>query len=314
MLGSIDRIRTLAAFGETGSIPPIVHVTWTVSRLSTRFPLAVFTNDDRYKRVLAESWGMISDPPSREVQSVRTAFRLVAAIQELDGATLNELVEQLDLAKSTVHNYLGTLRSLGYVVERDGTYRLGLRFLTHGMAARSSIDVRDAVTHSLASAAEELSQPVWWLVEEYGRGLFVEKAVPEGSEEIYGRVGKRSYLHTHAPGKAILARLSAAELDQVLDYHGLPLHTTNTITDADELRAELGAVREQGYAVSDGEAALGVRSVGVAFDDPDGVPHAIGVFGYSHDFSRNKLEQDVPSVLRRVVEEVERSVPVETDG
>lgn len=256
---------------------------------------------------------MISDTPTREVQSVRTAFRILTTVQERDGATLKELADQLDIAKSTVHNYLGTLQSLGYVVENGGQYRLGLRLLTHGMAAKNSIEVGDSVVHALPAVATELSRPAWWIVEELGRGLFVEKAVPDDGEETYGRVGKRSYLHTHAPGKAILAHLSEEYVEGIVEHHGLPTLTTETTTDRDGLLAELETVREQGYAVSEGEAALGVQSVGVAFEVDDTV-HAIGVFGYSHDLSRNALEQDIPSLLRSVVDDIEASLGGRADG
>ncbi len=243
---------------------------------------------------------MVTESPTREVQSVGRAFQVVTTIQEHDGATLHELATHLGIAKSTVHNYLGTLESLGYVVERDGSYRLGLRFLTHGMAARKGVPAREAVVHTLPEVAEEVSRPAWWLVEEFGRGLFVEKAIPDGAGETYGRVGKRSYLHTHAPGKAILARLPEAYVDRVFERHGLPALTSKTTTDPAALRAELETIREQGFAVGEGEAALGVQSVGVAFEVRETV-HALGVFGYSHDFSRNTLEQDVPSVLREAL-------------
>jgi DNA-binding IclR family transcriptional regulator len=251
---------------------------------------------------------MLSESSAREVQSVRTAFRIVGTIQKRDGATLHELAGQLDVAKSTVHNYLGTLQSLGYVVERDGVYRPGLRFLTHGMAARNGVEGGEAVPPALAAVAEELSQPAWWIVEEFGRGFFVEKAVPEDGAEVYGRIGKRSYLHTHAPGKAILALLPEGYVDDVVEFHGLPPLTSKTTTSPRELRRQLETVSEQGYAVGEGETALGVQSAGVAFETPGGSVQAIGVFGYSHDFSRNTLEQDVPSVLRDAASEVERSL------
>ena len=253
---------------------------------------------------MGEPGSVIPDSSAREVQSVRTAFRIVGTVQELDGATLKELADRLDLAKSTVHNYLGTLRSMGYLTKRDGTYRLGLRFLTHGMAAKGGIEVGETVEHALGEVAEDLSHAAWWVVEEFGRGIFVGRAGADDGA-VYGRIGKRSYLHTHAPGKAILAQLPAEYRKQAIDRHGLPVHTTKTVTDADTLRDELDGIREQGYAVSDGEAALGVQSVGVAFEDPYGGVHAIGIFGYSHDFSRNRLEQDIPTVLSEAVADIE---------
>lgn len=251
---------------------------------------------------------MIGDSPARQVQSVHTAFQIVSLLQDFDGATMADLQRQLDIAKSTIHNYLQTLKSLGYVVERDGTYHLGLRFLTHGMAAKNSLEVRDVASQTLAQVSAELDQPTWWVVEEFGRGIFVDCQAPAEKDAIYGRTGKRSYLHTHAPGKAILAQVPEAYLVEILDYHGLPTYTRETTTDRDALLDELAQVRERGYAVSDGEAALGVQSVGVAFDGEYGYTHAIGVFGYSHEFTGLTQEQDVPSVLQDAAGDAERAM------
>ncbi len=250
---------------------------------------------------------MIPNSSTRQVQSVRTAFRIIGTLQDRDGVTMNELATELDLAKSTVHNYLGTLQSLGYAMERDGTYRLGLRFLTHGMAARNGLGLRDAVTHVLPRVSQDLSQSTWWIVEELGRGIFVDKATPESAQPRYGRVGKRSYLHTHAPGKAILASLSPEYVEQLVDYHGLPVYTKETVTDPETLYDELDEIRRRGYAVSDGEAALGIRSVGVAFEGPYGYTHGFGIFGYSHDFSASS-DEDISSVLQSAVDDVQQAV------
>lgn len=248
---------------------------------------------------------MIPESSSRQVQSIQTAFKMIGILQDFDGATMPELASQMDLAKSTVYNYLGTLQSLGYVIERDGTYRLGLRFLTNGMAAKNSLPLRATVTHVLPDISQDLAQSTWWVVEEYGRGLFVENAIPEDSQPIYGRVGKRSYLHPHAPGKAILAQLTDEHVRQIIEHYGLPIHTRETITDADDLIMELKQISKQGYAISDSEAALGVRSVGVAFEGPSGCMHGLGVFGHSHDF--NESPEDVPSVLLDAVDTIKRS-------
>lgn len=226
---------------------------------------------------------MIRESSTRQVKSVRTAFDIVGVLQNYDGVGLDELHQRVDLAKSTVHNYLATLESMGYVVERDGAYYLGLRFLTHGMAAKSRLEVRDAAAAALSALSASVGHPAWLITAEHGRGLFVERAVPDGDAAVYGRIGKRSYLHTHAPGKAILAALPEASAERILEYHGLPSHTERTITDRAALETELSEIRERGYATGDGEAALGVRSAGVAFESPDGRYHAVGVFAYSHE-------------------------------
>lgn len=251
---------------------------------------------------------MLSSSSSRHVNSVQTAFLVIEVLQNQDGATVADLTERLDLAKSTIHNYLNTLESMGYVVNRDGTYRVGLRFFTHGMAARNGLGVGDTVRAALSEVAEEISQTAWWVFEELGRGFFLEKVVPNEGQRIYGRVGKRSYLHTHGPGKAILAQLPREYVREIVDHHGLPVHTNRTVTDAGTLFGELDRIREQGYAFTDGEAALGVQSIGVSFRDHRDRSHAIGVFGYSHEFSGESLDEDIPFVLQAAVQDIRSSL------
>jgi DNA-binding IclR family transcriptional regulator len=250
---------------------------------------------------------MIRKSSSRQVKSVRTGFIIIEILQNHDGAGLDDVARQLGLAKSTIHNYLSTLESMGYVVERDGDYHLGLRFLTHGMAAKSRLRSRSAIAEALSGLAASVEQPAWWVIEEHGRGLFVESAVPEGGTPVYGRVGKRSYLHTHAPGKAILATLPDSDVEEIIEYHGLPVHTKETIDDGTQLGAELDRIRDRGYAVSNDEAALGIQSVGVAFDGPTGGHHGIGIFGYSHDFS-TPPDREVTAALDRSVETIETAL------
>lgn len=247
---------------------------------------------------------MFSTSPSRHVKSVQTGFRIVELIQNQDGATISELTEQLDISKSTVHNYLSTLESMGYITNNSGTYRVGLRFLTHGMAARNSLNIGAVVETALTDVAAEISQPAWWITEELGRGIFVDTSIPDDGQVIFGRVGKRSYLHTHGPGKAILAQSSNEYVQQIIDYHGLPERTNQTVTDEGELFEQLDTIREQGYAYTNGEAALGVQSMGVAFVDEYDRSHAIGMFGYSHDFGSESRDDDIPSVLREAVSDV----------
>lgn len=243
---------------------------------------------------------MLANTPSRQVKSVRTAFELINRIQALGGATPGQLTEEMDLSKSSVHNYLVTLEMEGYVVNDGGTYRLGLRFLTHGAAARNMAGVERPIVETVESVAKELAQPTWWITEESGRGYFIERAVPEGSAEVYGSVGKRSYLHTHALGKAILATSTDEYVERVTEFHGLPEQTQRTTTDPEALLEELASIRERGFAVSEGEAVLGILSVGVGFRDADDRRHAVGVFGHSRNFAGNRAE----NIGRKLVDAV----------
>lgn len=243
---------------------------------------------------------MIANTPSRRVKSVQTAFELINRLQALGGATPAQLTEELDLSKSSVHNYLATLEMEGYVVNDGGVYRLGLRFLTHGAAAKNMAGISQPIVQTVESVAEELDQPTWWVTEEYGRGYFIESALPKDSTHIYGSVGKRSYLHTHALGKAILAISSDDYVQRVAEHHGLPEQTRQTTTDLDTLLEELAIVQERGFAISEGNALLGILSVGVGFRDTDDRRHAIGIFGHARNFAGNHAENIGQQVVEMV--------------
>lgn len=250
---------------------------------------------------------MLANTPSRRVKSVETAFELIDRLLALGGATPAQLTDEIDLSKSSVHNYLATLEMAGYVVNDGGRYRLGLRFLTNGTAAKQMVNVELPIVETLRETAEALAHPTWWIAEELGRGYFVESAAPGEKKSVYGSIGKRSYLHAHAPGKAILAQSSEEYAELIAQHHGLPKQTNQTTTDLEALQTELEAIRDQGFAISEGESVLGIFSVGAAFEDGQGRMHALGVFENSRTFAGSQPET-IGQRLVECVDNLERRV------
>ena len=70
-------------------------------------------------------------------------------------------------------------------------------------------------------------------------------------------------LHASANGKAVLAN-SDSEIIRRLLVNELPRYTDTTITDPDELLAELAAAQERGFAVNHGEWRSDVGSIAAA--------------------------------------------------
>ena len=81
---------------------------------------------------------------------------------------------------------------------------------------------------------------------------------------MFTEVGRRVFAHCTGVGKALLAKLPDDEVRDLLTSAGMPATTEHTIIEVADLLAELGRVRERGYAVDDGEQELGVRCVAVA--------------------------------------------------
>ncbi|MFB6082599.1 MAG: IclR family transcriptional regulator [Halanaeroarchaeum sp.] len=123
-------------------------------------------------------------------------------------------------------------------------------------------------------------------------------------------LGKRASLHDSATGKAILAALPTARVDAVVDRHGLPATTEETITDREALEAELAAIRERGVAFDREERLVGLHCVAAAIhqngdDHPGDVYGAIGVLGPTSRFTGDYFETDLPQVVRDAANIVE---------
>lgn len=219
---------------------------------------------------------MTTDVP---LTTAARAFDVLETVRELGGASVAELTSELELPKSTVHDYVTTLARSGYLTNRDGEYDLSLAFLAHGRYAQREIALANRVRPSLEALAEETNEIVWYIVEEGGNGVYVEKAMGTDAIQPYASIGTRSDLHTIAGGKAILARLPDERVNRVVDEHGLERRTSRTITTREELDDARERIRDRGYALNRGENIEGWRAVASPVVVGDRLYGAVAVAG-----------------------------------
>lgn len=212
---------------------------------------------------------MASDvQPDGTVKSDETVFAIVEALQRLDGSGVTALAADLGLAKSTVHKHLKTLEAHDYVVNDDGVYRIGFRFLSHGGYVRDGTTICNLARKTVLSLAEETDELIAFAVMEHQQGMFTFMHNDHYGlrEEVH--LGERFPLHQTAAGKAILADLPDERVDEIVDAVGLPAAAPESITTREELADRLARIRERGYAVSTEEHNTGVQAIGVAVYDP----------------------------------------------
>jgi len=130
--------------------------------------------------------------------------------------------------------------------------------------------------------------------------------VSHGGVYSRGRVGRRFYMHQTAAGKALLSQFSDQWVREILDRHGLPASTPQTVDDEEALFEELDEIRERGIAFNDEESTEGLRAVGVPVAGPDGdVLGAFAVAGPTHRIEGDRFDSEIPDVIRSVVNELE---------
>lgn len=243
------------------------------------------------------------------VKTTQRSLDIIETLREVDGARLTELAERLDLPNSTVHSHLSTLMERDYVFKDGDVYRISLRFLELGEYARTRRKIYDLTKPEVEELAADTGDVANLLVEENGRGVYLWSAEGENAVPLDIQPGKHVHLHATALGKCILAHLPESTVEEIIDRRGLPAETPNTITDEDELRAELDAVRERGYAIDDEERVSGMRCIGTAVKSESGnVIGAISVSGPTSAMSMDRLNDALAEQLLGAANVIELKV------
>lgn len=246
--------------------------------------------------------------PSDTDQSLNTvlnAAKVIDAIDELDGATLMELTNHLEMATSTVHDYLHTLETAQYLVKTDDEYQLSLKLFYYGMNAQRSTGIVSTAKPILQNVAKRTGETVWLVVEEYGKSVLIEQATGENSVPMEANVGDRVPIHSIASGKAILAYRDEEHVRQIIDQYGLPARTEQTITDEETLFDELADVRERGFAVNRQESISGLRSIAASIQKDDRVLAAISIAGPANRLSDTRIRDEFGPLLLESSNEIE---------
>lgn len=246
--------------------------------------------------------------PKRPVETTRAAFEILEFLKLRDGANLNEVTTNFDVAKSTAHRHLETLEHLEYVVREDGRFYPSLRFLDFGAYARNRIRGYEMAKEKVDQLAVETNERVQFIVEENGRGVYVYKAIGDHAVYTDFQIGSRVPLHTNSAGKSILASLPKEQVERIIEYRGLPPSTENSITDEATLFEQLEQVRERGYAINDEESVNGLRAIGAPIVAADEVVGAISVSGPVHRMKGDWFETELPDLLLGTANELELNI------
>lgn len=203
-------------------------------------------------------------------KSAGRALEILAAVGAAPaGATYGQLLDDLDLPKSSLHEVLAVLLEHRFI-EIDAESR---RYL---LAVRAwEVGVRYLAQHDLATEAKPFMKAVVQALNET-----VQLAVLDGLDNVYiakvdcshpvrlqSDVGKRLPAHATGLGKVLLASLPPEDLESRLTTPALPAFTTRTITDRDALLLHLDRVRKAGFALDDQEYTPGLRCVAVPVYD-----------------------------------------------
>lgn len=224
------------------------------------------------------------------VQSLARGLAVIRAFDaEHPELSLSEVARRAEISPAAARRFLRTLETLGYVHTTGRVFALTPKVLELGFSYLSALSLPEVMQPHL----ERLSREV---------GESVSAAVLAGTDIVYvARVPTRRIMMvgitigTHFPayatsmGRVLLAALPETECAAILAATDLTALTPLTLDAPDALAAELSRVRDQGWAIVDGELEAGLRSAAAPVRGRGG--EVVAAVNVSTSASRDSVER-----------------------
>jgi DNA-binding IclR family transcriptional regulator len=232
--------------------------------------------------------------PARPTQAVRHAAAVLGAFSAAEPFLgVNEIARRVGLNRSTVSRLLQTLHELGLVAwhQPTGQYRLGLRLAELAGVALAGLDTRDVAQVHLRRLNLTTRETINFAIWDTDAAVIIDHYPGLEPIKALGWVGRRHPGHCTSVGKVLLAFLDEPDRAAYLS-RAVRAYTENTVTDPDQLWAELAEVRRTGLGSNRGEFQEGLSAVAAPVRDHLGrVQAAVGVAGPAYRLTEARLAE-----------------------
>ncbi len=217
-----------------------------------------------------------------------------------------ELLEASPYPKATLYRHLQTLTHQGMLAldpDRQ-TYALGIRLVRLAHAAWAQSSLAPVARPHLDALSQQIGETVHLAQLDNGQVLYVDKRNAARPIEMFSEAGKVGPAYCTGVGKAMLAHLPPAELEQALSQQSYHRFTPGTLTDRECLLAELEAVRARGHAFDREEHEPGI--ICVALPILTGRGRVLGGLSVTSSTARTDLEalEALVPAIRPVAERI----------
>lgn len=203
----------------------------------------------------------------------RTANRVLDILELLAespaGSALRDLSKQLDAPKSSLLPLLRTLTERGYISHNDQGYRLGTKVLELSSGLDTERDLRQLAHDHLVALRNQTDESTILarLTSDRKAVVYIDKV--EGHHRILAaaKIGETRPLHATSSGKLLLANMPAAEREETLNRLELTRFTDKTITDRQQLMAEIDDILRQGFCINIDQSVLGHCAIAAPIRD-----------------------------------------------
>lgn len=244
--------------------------------------------------------------PRDFVQSLERGLAIIKVFSaQRPSMTVSDLALESGLTRAAVRRFLLTLSDLGYVSQKGNRFELAPKVLELGYSYLSALSFPEVALPHLERLVAETSEASEGSILHRGEIVYVVRVPGPALMTISVNVGARRPAHATAMGRALLADLSPAELDEYLAGTHLEQLLPRTITSANKLRKELDVVRRNGYALVNQELEEGLVAVAVPVRDRSG--RARAAINLSTHIGRKSVDdmRDLVPLIKRAAADIE---------
>ncbi len=215
-----------------------------------------------------------------------------------DGLSLTGLSRSLELPKTSLFNLLRALERERYVVNVQGSYRLGMAAIRLGSMISGGVPLRRKIGALLPAIAARCGETALLAVPTEDRQEVLYVDIADGPEAIRfaAVVGTRRPLYCTAAGRVALAFSDDAFVQHYLATTRRKAWTPHTTTDKAALRRLVGEIRRTGVVETRDQMVMGLWGFGAPVFDAGRTLVAAVMIAAPTDRGRQKRQQLVAAV------------------
>src|SRR5699024_2568123 len=233
---------------------------------------------------------------------VKSAKRVLEVLELLKSSTSplseKEIGDALNIPSSSLFNLLKTMLDSNYL-RKDyyNKYLLGYKLISLGNRAREDLDLYNESLTYIKRLNDELNETIFLAYPQYNEMIYLTKIDSNRSIRTTAQPGANKPIYSTGLGKACLSMYDLETLDIMFKDVIFEKITPKTVMNYEELKKQLIAFKEQGYAVDDEENELGLYCIASPIlNDEKKVVGAISCAGPKQRIIENKT---IPEKMKR---------------
>ncbi len=246
--------------------------------------------------------------PGTTVQALDRGLMLLVALTREGSVTLSDIAMKIGMPPSSAHRILITLQKHGFVEFSDATqeWTIGIEAFRVGNSYLERTNLVEISQQVMRDLMEDTGETANLAIGNDGQVVFVSQVETHNPIRAFFRPGTRGHMHASGIGKALLADMSRAEVEKILQKTGLPEFTSKTIVSPEALFADLERTALRRWSFDDEERYMGMRCVAASIYNSSGKAVAgISVSGPTIRFADIDVDEIGPRV-RKAADEITR--------